>query len=364
MTAINHYDLVIRRPGKPVDRDAISSAEQELAITFPQPYVDFLLANNGGSPSPAYLTGPGQGGTKVERFYSLGEDGLVQTCQRLRAEHGLRAEFLPIAQFGETESLLLLKCSSEDAGALYCWIEVEELGFRYEDPDYSNVKRLYFDIAELPRKFGPAKNRKDRDGMFFQLSHASSNPRHGGIMAEKFVKEGYDINFVVPNFWHPIFGSINSEEFGVAVTFLKLGTRTTHVDSRYDNATIEDRLVDAQEHWNGLLEHSRGTKYDTGIRMATRHLSNIASALALIGHVATTSPTADTRTKQVDPLKEMTLLEENLLESQEGWQKLLESSLEIGDDAGKQMATRHLSDIASALATIRGMSGFDNPAKN
>jgi hypothetical protein len=283
MTAIDYYDVILRRPGKPVDRDAISSAERKLALTFPQPYVDFLLVNNGGSPSPAYLTGPGQGGTKVERFYSIGEvSGLVETCQQYRAEHGLPADFLPIAQFGDQESLLILKCSGAENGALYSWIELEELGFRHEDPEYSNVKRLYFDIAELPLKFGPAKNRKDRDGMFFQLYYASSNPRHGGVMAEKYVAEGYDINFVVPTFWHPVFGAINSEAFGVAVTLLNLGTDATHVDSRYENATIEDRLVDAQQHWNMLLEHSRETKYDTGMRMATRHLSDIASALAII----------------------------------------------------------------------------------
>jgi hypothetical protein len=352
MSAIDHYDVVIRRPGKPVDRDAISSVEQELALIFPQPYVDFLLANNGGSPSQAYLPGPGQGGGKVERFYSLGDNGLVQTCQRLRADHGLPTEYLPIALVNG-ESPLLVKCSGEEAGSLYCWFDLEE-GFRYEDPDYSNVKRLYFDIAELPRKFGPAKNRKDRDGMYFQLYYASSNPRHGGIMAEKFVEEGYDINFVVPTFWHPIFGAINSEVFGVAVTLLKLGTHATHVDSRYENATIEVRLLDAQQHWNMLLEHSRETKYDTGKRMAARHLSDIASALALIRGVATTSLTVDTPTKHIDLLHEMTSLEENLLEAQERWRRLLESSCETDDDTGKQMATRHLSDIAGALAIIRG----------
>lgn len=280
MSAIDHYELILRRPGKPVDREAILATERELALTFPQPYVEFLRASNGGSPSPAYLPYPGQA-AKVEKFYSIGDHGLVQTCQRHRTESGLPAGFLPIAQFGDKESLLLLKCLGEDDGALYSWTEVE-LGFRHEDPEYSNVKRLYFDIAELPLKFGPAKNRKDRDGMFFQLYYASSNPKQGGIMAEKYVEEGYDINFVVPTFCHPVFGAINSEAFGVAAILLSLGAHATHVDSRYENATIEEQLVAAQEHWNGLLEGSRETNYDTGQRMARRHLSDIASALAII----------------------------------------------------------------------------------
>lgn len=280
MSAIDHYELKLRHPGKPVDRAEILAVQRELGLTFPQPHIEFLLAGNGGSPSPAYLPYPGQA-TKVERFYSIGDNGLVQTCQRLREDHGLPADFLPIALLDDEESQLIVKCSGEDAGALYGWIELE-LGFRFEQKEYSNVRRLYFNIAELPLKFGPAANRKDRDGMFCQLYYASSNPTHGGKLATKYVDEGYDINFVLPTFRHPIFGAIDSEAFGVAVTLLALGTRTTHVDPQHENASVQDRLAEAQKHWHALLQVGRENSYDAGKDMATRRLSDIDSALAMI----------------------------------------------------------------------------------
>ncbi len=281
MTAIDHYTVKLRRPGQPVDRDVIAAAERELAVAFPQPYVDFLLQNNGGAPSPAYLPYPGDA-TKVERFYSIEETGLVHICRQHRAKNGLASTMLPIAELGGGESVLLLECGGDNVGALYFWIKPAKFGFRYDDPDYSNVGRLYFDIAELFLKFGPAKNRKDRDGMFCQLYYSSTNPAHGGKLATKYVEAGYDINFVLPTFGHPIFGAISGDTFGVAVTMLELGTHTTHTDPLREDATIEELLVAEQERWEGLLEVSRANNYDTGKGMATRRLADIASALALV----------------------------------------------------------------------------------
>jgi len=280
MAIIDHYPFKLRRPGSPVDRDTISASEQQLGVSFPQSYVDVMLAHNGGSPSPAYLPHPG-GATKVERIYSIGDNGLVETCLQHRVDHGLPDEFIPIAQLAGQDFLLLMECSAEAPGSLYSWFE-PNLGFRFRDEEYSNVTQMYFDVAELPQKFGPAKNRKDRDGMFCQLYAIASNPAQGEKVAANYVDEGYDINFVLPTFRHPIFAAIDSDAFGVAAILLALGTRATHVDPLHSNATVEERLLEAQKRWSGLLEASREDQYTAGVGMATRRLSNIASALATI----------------------------------------------------------------------------------
>ena len=292
MEIIEHYDLKLRRSGKPVSRNDIANAERALGVEFPAPYVDFLLANNGGSPSPAYLPYPGAS-WKIDRFFPIDDTGLVSICQKHRAENGLVNSMVPIAEFGDVEddddeaTVLLLECAGPDVGALSSWCNPKQFGFRYNDPEYSNVGRLYFDISELPRKFGPAKNRKDPDGMFCQLYYASSLPAHGSRLAKKFVDEGYDINFVLPTFEHPIFGAINYDAFGVAATFLALGTSISHVDPRHENATVYEQLLDAQNRWQRTLEFGNKSGFDTVKGMAKRRLADIAKAMAIISKETT-----------------------------------------------------------------------------
>ncbi len=277
---IEHYELKITRSGDPLDRTSIARAESELGVQFPQPYVDLLLHSNGGVPSPAYIPYPGEA-NKIDRFYRIGSDGLVQACTHHRAKNGLPDHMLAVAELDGGDSLLLLQCAGVDVGALFFWVQPSKFGFRHNDPEYSNVARLYFTVHELAEKFGPAKNREDRDGMFCQLYYASSNPTHGPKLANKYAADGYDINFVLPSFRHPVFGAIDAEAYGVAAVFLRLGTRTTHVDHLHDNASVSERLLAAQEHWQGLLQISTENKYGTGIGMAKRHLAKIEEAISI-----------------------------------------------------------------------------------
>jgi hypothetical protein len=248
-------------------------------LAFPQPYVELLLRTNGGNPSPAYLPYPGHA-TKVDRFYPIVSDGLVQVCWHHRAENGLPADMLPIAELDDGDSVLLLECAGTDAGALFFWVKPSKFGFRRNDPDYDNLAQLYFNVDLLDQKFGPAKNRNDRDGMFCQLYYASSNPAQGSKLASKYTADGYDINFVLPTFRHPIFGAIDSEAYGVAATFIRLGTVSTHTDPLHDHASVTKRLFAEQERWQGMLEASTEDKYDTGIGMAKRRLAQIAEAIS------------------------------------------------------------------------------------
>jgi hypothetical protein len=164
---------------------------------------------------------------------------------------------------------------------LFFWVRPTEFGFRHNDHEYSNVAKLYFTVHELVEKFGPAKNRKDRDGMFCQLYHASSNPARGPRLANEYAADGYDINFVLPSFRHPIFGAIDAEAYGVAAVFLRLGTRTTHVDFLHDNASVTERLFAAQEHWRGVLQVATENKYAEGIGMAKRNVAKIEEAISI-----------------------------------------------------------------------------------
>lgn len=274
---MEHYELKFRRSGVPLDRKSIAAAERELGLAIPQPYVELLLRTNGGNPSPAYLPYPGQA-TKVDHFYPI--DELVKVCWHHRAESGLPADLLPIAELDDGDSVVLLDCAETDAGALFFWVKPSKFGFRRNDPDYDNLAQLYFKVDLLDQKFGPATNRNDRDGMFCQLYYASSNPAQGSKLASKYTADGYDINFVPPTFRHPIFGAIDAEAYDVAATFIGLGTASTHTDPLHDHASVTKRLFTEQKRWQGMLEASTEEKYNTGIGMAKRRLGQIAEAIS------------------------------------------------------------------------------------
>lgn len=275
---IEHYKLKFKKPGPPIDEVAIVAVEEALRVKLPQAYRKLLLANNGGVPSPAYIPYPGEG-TKIRRFYSMDEIASVATQHR--TENGLPDSMLPVAEL-DGDAFVLLQCGGTDNGALFFWVNAVRYGFRQHDPDYDNVARLYFAVDQLATKFGPAKNRQDRDGLFCQLYYASSNAVHGPKLASKYVANGYDINFVLPTFRHPVFGAIDSEAFGVACALLRLGTHATHVDPQHENALVLDRLVDAQENWERMLRVTTENKYDTGIGMAKRRLAHITEAISLV----------------------------------------------------------------------------------
>ena len=277
MPVLDHYAVKFRRTGPSLSESDVSACESHLGVSFPAPYSRFLLEYNGGSPSPAYLPFPGCG-AKVKRFFSIADNDLVDKCEQDRRDHSLPNQFVPIAELGETDSFLVLDCSAASAGTLLTWCELDE-GFRYRDAEYSNASELYYSIDQLFLKFGPAKNREDRDGMFCRFYYSSAAPQHGPKLATAFVKVGYDINFVLPTFRHPIFGAIDSEAFGVAATLLELGTATDHLDPLHGNASIAERLTDAFDKWHGLLEVTIQNKYAAGQSIAERRIAGIESSL-------------------------------------------------------------------------------------
>ncbi len=280
MKAIDSYPVAFRRSGTPLSEAEVQACADELELNFPPSYAKFLSEHNGGSPSPAFLPYPG-GGMKVKRFFSTVDGELAQRCQKQRRDFGLPKPYLSIAELAEAGSFVVLDCSAETGGVLLTWCDVEE-GFRYHDPEFSNAQDLYFDIDGLFSKFGPAKNREDIDGMFCTLYYAASLANRGSKVAAELVEAGYDINFVLPTFRHPIFAAIDAEVFGVAETLLKLGTLPTHCDPLHDDASVPDRLTAALHDWQNMLEVTQENAYPTGIKMAKRHLTSLEAAVALL----------------------------------------------------------------------------------
>lgn len=130
---------------------------------------------------------------------------LVETCQRQRADHGLPNHFVSIAELDDLDTFLVLDCSPANQGRLLRWFELDE-GFRHRDAEYSNATDLYFAVDQIFSKFGPAKNRRDRDGMFCQLYYSCSDPRNGQTQ---------------PCEYRVCYGGVSSGHFKIGVTIRK-----------------------------------------------------------------------------------------------------------------------------------------------
>ncbi len=263
----------------------IAACANTLGLQFPKAYVRFLLAQNGGVPTPAYLPLPGIDGIMIERFLSIGDGGLADVCLHLRESHGLPDHLIPIVATSENDSFVLLSCREADSGKLVSWDEIES-GFEYDEDGFGNAKDFYGSIDTLFTLFGPAKDRIDFPGLFCKLYYSSTDPRHGPPLARKLVAAGYDINYVLPSLRHPIFGSIDGEEFGVAEVLLELGTSLTHRDPLHENATIGERLADAETNWKMMLDTTTQNKYRPGMDMAKRKLKKIEGAMLAMARVS------------------------------------------------------------------------------
>ena len=273
----DHYEVRIRDSGPPIGDEDVDRCEAALGLRFPAGYREFLLLHNGGKPKPGcFLLNPVVS-PKIDLLYSIlpetPDRDLRSECLRLRADFELPASFVPVGKIAE-DCFLLLDCSEEAEGAVYYWLEVGD-GFHLGESDYWTVFRLYFPIDQLLMKLGPRRDRKDMDGLFFRLYWVASNAQSGARTAQQLVDAGYDINFVLPDFVHPVFAAIKGDAFDVAEQLVVLGTRRDHVDN--EGVSVADRLVQSLE-WcrNRLAEHKKGESIH---EMAKRRIRAIRAAL-------------------------------------------------------------------------------------
>jgi hypothetical protein len=130
----------IADPGPPLSLDDLKAAEHRLNLRLPNDYRTFLLANNGGEPTPAWFrhgTGPGDV-AEITRLFSLVE---VET-----ETHDLRRElcsdeFIAIGMSSETDRLLL-STASEQRGAVF-------LNSCHEDADPNALIRLADSVQQF-----------------------------------------------------------------------------------------------------------------------------------------------------------------------------------------------------------------------
>jgi hypothetical protein len=101
----------------------LDAVQEELGVTFPEPYRAFLLAHNGGQPVPNTFRADG-GGASLEVvgwFFAVHgrEDGLASLARTYRPH--LHGDLLPIASdpFG---NLICLGVKGSNEGRVYFWL--------------------------------------------------------------------------------------------------------------------------------------------------------------------------------------------------------------------------------------------------
>lgn len=248
MSVVDHYEIRFRGGGPPLNDADLDECESRLSIRLPSGYRSLLLKQNGGRPAPGAFLGR-CGALSIERLYSVrgtsSESDLVSVALREREDFRLPIERLPIGRTREGGDLLL-DCTPESGGVLLYWGQRDE-GFRENDPVFSNVETLYFPVDELLRKLGPPKNRRDRDGLFRELYTLSSRPAQGSKFARECVALGYDINFVLPGFRHPVFAALDADAFQVVLVLVELGTSAALTDPHHGGMPLPERVRETLE---------------------------------------------------------------------------------------------------------------------
>ena len=120
----------IENNGRPVDVSEIARIEADLKAQIPATYREFLLANNGGIPSPDIIDIDGLPGspTDIQVFFGIDRDiesSNIMWNFRLLSEQSSNGNYLPIAC--DSGGNLFCLCISGDTnhGAVYYILNYE-----------------------------------------------------------------------------------------------------------------------------------------------------------------------------------------------------------------------------------------------
>jgi cell wall assembly regulator SMI1 len=104
--------MMIENNGPQVNADDIKALEVELGATLPAAYREFLMAYNGGSPTPDTIDVPGASGTPtdVQVFFGIG---------RSAATSDLRWNLTLVRERCNDRDLLPIACDS--GGSIFCF---------------------------------------------------------------------------------------------------------------------------------------------------------------------------------------------------------------------------------------------------
>ena len=108
--------------GRELSDDDITQAEQQLGVTFPPPYRDFLKRHNGGHPEPDGFPVGDDDESTLQEFYGIDDSPslLVEEVAQIRQIERIPRNYLPIANDGMANSILLVTDGPE-TGKLYFW---------------------------------------------------------------------------------------------------------------------------------------------------------------------------------------------------------------------------------------------------
>lgn len=118
--------IEVKTPGRPLTAADVTAAEARLGVRFPQQYVEFLLAQNGGAPRETSFRALDENDDGVVHFfYSI--DGnfhtdLVGRVEYYREGERARADLLPIARTPSGDQICV--CVGDvDAGVVFLWTD-------------------------------------------------------------------------------------------------------------------------------------------------------------------------------------------------------------------------------------------------
>jgi hypothetical protein len=136
-------------PYEAIQEEHLAELEQDLRIKLPTDYRQFLLAHNGGRPTPFVFDVNVDGlviHIPIDRFLGIRQGDLYSFSRVLEDYKGrLPSNLLPIAC--EALGLECISINGEDYGKIYFWDQSFEV--TEGEPDYSNVYLIAHNFSEF-----------------------------------------------------------------------------------------------------------------------------------------------------------------------------------------------------------------------
>jgi len=144
-------NIIISESYPPLREEDVVRVEQQLGITLPDDYREFLLMHNGGHPEPKYFPikdNPSDDHGILEWFYCIQEGEYYDLRRQVQLLRGrIPPNLLPIAD-DPGGNLLCMSVAGPDQNTVYFWAHEEECE-EGETPTYDNVYFVANSFSDL-----------------------------------------------------------------------------------------------------------------------------------------------------------------------------------------------------------------------